>query len=233
MNKVEQPLDRVKGHPIYVFLAGAAMSAMLMWQYAFPAYLGSERYYSEAAKELVANANNEKSKAQREALAAQAKISSLSAELTRAQALAVDALVKSPFHLNNPYPIGLGDIKVGDKVALIDLVFAARSIDKSKRGYWSVDTGHGLIFDATFFLEGADKSQLVWQIMYFVSQKAVKSDKEYLFRALVAALGRPVGVTEDGRPYWHPTPTLLVRSRDFSFVVTGNKRSIATGSIKR
>jgi len=117
----------------------------------------------------------------------QERISLLEKELKNTQSKLAAAQLTNLFEFGNPYPIGLGNIRVGNTRDRISQVYADSSIERTA-GFWSVKMEHAAWSSVTYYFARVDGELLIYQILFFFRRDATP---ETLLQKLTEALGHP------------------------------------------
>jgi hypothetical protein len=116
------------------------------------------------------------------------KVDDLEKQLSSANAKLAEAQLTNLFSFGNPYPSGLAQVKIGDRIELIDRTYPSNSIDRSRGGYWSVKTGHSAFESVTYYFDRNSAEKRVTHMLFFFQSSC---------RRLVAAeADRSVGTTD-------------------------------------
>ena len=124
---------------------------------------------SEKTKEL-----NEKTKyistLNKKLSEAEQKNSSLTQELKKANNFLTEALNLDTIQYNNPYPKGLGKLRIGDSADLAFEIFRKEQIDTSQSGYYSINRD-GFISGATYYFDEEDETKKITHILVHAQPK--------------------------------------------------------------
>jgi hypothetical protein len=150
------------------------------------------------------------------------QVETLENSLKQAKADVAIAQLSNLFAIGNPYPIGLGQIKIGDSIEAIEKTYPATSIDR-KSAWWSVKGQHAVFDDVTYNFDRNAKDKRVSYILFFMNFDA---PVELLKTKLVEALGQPSAIgPKEGCYFWKLDQGLVVRmDRPHSFVLSPRLR---------
>lgn len=150
------------------------------------------------------------------------QVSNLEAELKIANRKVAELQLTNLFALGNPYPIGLGQIKIGDSFESISKLYPESAIDR-KGGWWSVKGQHKAFSQVTYYLDRNAKEKRVTHILFHFD---LDSPPGVLQAKLVEALGQPSssGPKKDCVK-WKLDQRLFVRAEPTIFTVTPSERT--------
>ncbi|MEH2513425.1 hypothetical protein V1291_004779 [Nitrobacteraceae bacterium AZCC 1564] len=165
-----------KDHPVVIAALSCAAGIAFAHQFIFPAMTASLQNEIADLKKQVSDAGISKE-----------RIKSLEEKLKKSEADAASAQAANMFSLQNPYPMGLGALKLGDSLDAIERSFPGAEIEK-KSGYWSVKNPTSQYSDATYFFDRRAQNKRVRSIMFFLKANA---PNRFLQSKLTDALGQP------------------------------------------
>jgi hypothetical protein len=195
-----------KAHPVIVaIVAGAAVVAF--WEsYAVPLHTQALRNQIASNAELVANARATEEKLQ-------------SAEQRLKDALAKVRALEKPnlFSLGNPYPVGLGLVKVGQPIEDLRKAYPDAKVDR-KEGLWRADNLHSVFGHIVFYFDERTKEKKITHILF---NHLDHSSTPFLGAKLVEMLGPPLPSPRSD--YYHlkatGKTTVFHRAADTYFVI--------------
>jgi hypothetical protein len=118
------------------------------------------------------------------------RIAALEAAAKEERKKLVEAQLKNVFSLGNPYPVGLGKVKLGDSIDVIQSNFPEASIERITSGFWSVRYDHPAFRSVTYYFDRPKelKDRRVRLLLLHASDGISGVLKE----KLIEALGQPV-----------------------------------------
>ena len=207
-----------KDHPLAVAVAAAAATlglvVLVFEKIVFPTQTAAlQNELAELRKELTASTQRVDTKTN-EADKAQRLTENLKTQLQAAQTQLVTAQLTNLFEPNNPYPAGLGSVKLGDPRDNISKAFPNATVQRAS-GFWSVSGIHP-IFDATYYYTRLDDTFVIYQISFW--SKLEKLTSEILSQKLKDVLGLPTVGPKQGCYLWTMQKTNLVQKPTKFFV---------------
>jgi hypothetical protein len=174
-----------RAHPVIVALiAGGA--AIAFWQtYVVPQQVQSLRNELEMNAELVSKAQATKEQAQ-----------NLGRELKEAQVKLASLEVTNLFSVGNPYPVGMGLVRIGQSIEDVGTAYPTAKLEKQDR-YWRLPGYHAAFHAPSFHFDEKDK-----KITHALFVRSVKLESGVLRRKLVEALGPPTLNPKPDRVAW-------------------------------
>lgn len=126
------------------------------------------------------------------------------------------------FNVGDPYPAGLGQLRIGDPINKADQVFPKDSIEHSE-GNISVNGQHKIFKDITYFYDDESKNNPITHISFGMDVLS-KSDA-FLQEKLVEALDKPKKWKRKEFFSWRANLGLAVyKSSDFSYILIPNDK---------
>ena len=155
-----------------------------------------------------------------------AQIHSLNAELKYVRDQLYELQTASLFNRDNPFPLGLRNIRPGSTKKQLEASFVPNAIDKTNKEYWTVKLDHSTFDTATYYFksEGEGEAQTVSHIAYSLPYDHQFGD-DFLQKKLVDALGAPRQWSLDEFYSWE-TKRRTVYKRDPDFFIVTNKGMI-------
>jgi hypothetical protein len=98
-----------------------------------------------------------------------------------------EARVNNLFESGNPYPIGLGGVRIGQKISEVSRVYAGKKIEEDD-GYFALDVNHPVFSHLTYYFNPRDK--IITHIL-FHGQYYSKLGDTFLQQKFVHAFGSP------------------------------------------
>lgn len=95
------------------------------------------------------------------------------------------------------YPSGLGTVRMGMSISKVREAFDRKTIEE-KDSYLSVQTGHAVFRDVTYYFGEADKDQIITHVSFRYDE----GDKDLVQSKLVEALGPPSNIPKAGYFEW-------------------------------
>jgi hypothetical protein len=179
-----------RNHPIYFVGLGFLFGLGFDYTWLAPARLGDYRLEIADARNVVAKAEAESKNQSSRAEAAERKVAELERSVLAAERNARDALTANMFVAGNPYPIGLGSIRVGSPIEQIEREVPQERLEK-KKVYWSIKLA-GSVFDrVTLYWDDRAKNPVITHLVLWAGEDASK-DKDFLRQKLTHALRRQV-----------------------------------------
>lgn len=127
------------------------------------------------------------------------KIASLEGDLKRKAAQFVDAQNANLFAADNPYPIGLRAIKVGDLANRLKEIYPESALE-GKEGYWVLKSEHANVSRSVYYFDEKKPGRPITHILFMFDKS--KLPTEILERKLIDALGTPNDSPRKGYLYW-------------------------------
>lgn len=148
-----------------------------------------------------------------------AKLQTQVAELDRKLAQAQHANL---FTFGSPYPVGVGQVRVGDPISSLTTIYPATLIDKNEIGYWSVNNQHKVFNSIVYYYDEKLPKNPITHIMFSVTYP-VTVDDTFLQSKLVEALGAPKQWHRKGYFSWDTQANVtLYKNDEDSFIVMDN-----------
>lgn len=130
------------------------------------------------------------------------KVSALEEQLRVSRSETATAITANAWVRGDPYPVGLEEVRVGDEISKIDSHFAANSVTKENKKYWSVTTTHPIFHRVTYYFNPAVKPQRVQAVLFHLNTIGKEQyTSDFLLRKLTLALGDPQK-DEDNKLFW-------------------------------
>jgi len=174
------PASSWKDHPLRVAAASAAVTASvliaLFGTWILPTQTASLKNQIDALS--AAGAKDTNSAKQIADLKAQA--ADLERKLSAAQ-------LPNLFFVGDPYPAGLGRVRVGDPISRVAAVYPDSAITKYE-GYWTVEDQHAVFNHIAYYFDEKRRDNSITAIMFHV---AYPTSSVKLQDKLVASLGAP------------------------------------------
>ena|ERR1039457_7208340 len=125
------------------------------------------------------------------------------------------------FALGNPYPSGLGQVRLGDPIARVDEVYAGHSVNREHDGYWTVKlTDKGFWIQVAYYFDKSPK-KIIDQILFIMEPYYKLGDEpfplhklgpQFLRIRLEEALGTPVYSKKTKVYSWKVSPNIIVEA---------------------
>lgn len=124
---------------------------------------------------------------------ANSSIRAKNSEVRDAQSKLYSAQVGHLFVTGNPYPIGLGLVKIGDSVDRVAEVFSEKSLDKSQaeEGLISVEDQHKVFKRVTYFFNVDAERKVVTHISFHTGNYLHSLNERLVQNKLIEAFGVP------------------------------------------
>ena len=114
------------------------------------------------------------------------------------------------FSSETPYPLGLGQIKIGDPVSLIFKSYPIDSIEISKYGYIDVNNQHEIFTQATYYADDIkNKNSEITHVSYGIDFKKGLS-KDFLQMKLIDSFGMPKKWVWDDYYSWMTKSKIII-----------------------
>jgi hypothetical protein len=176
-----------KDHPIVVAAVAVAgtigLAVLLVKEVILPTYTASLTNKIASLSAEVFDLRASKKGAEEKLSYLQTQVDELEGKLTQAQ-------YANLFMFGSPYPVGFGQVQVGEPVSKIDTVYPVAFIDKQESGYWTVSDQHKLFNRITYYFDEKLPQKPITHILFFISYPA-KVDENFLQNKLVEVLGVP------------------------------------------
>ncbi|WP_429234110.1 coiled-coil domain-containing protein [Aeromonas salmonicida] len=111
------------------------------------------------------------------------KISDLEDKLTQAQ-------LANLFSFGNPYPSGLGVVRIGDSIEKVLTTYPESSVEKDNNGYWTVKDQHKIFNRIVYYYDKKHSHNQISHISFTVRYPLTINEK-LLQEKLIEALGTP------------------------------------------
>jgi len=176
-------------HPVIVASIAAVAGFGVCFTYVVPIHIQSLKNEMAANAESVAKAK-----------ATEEKANSLERQLK--DALGRIRALERPnlFSLGNPYPVGLGLVKIGQSVDDLEKAYPGAKIKKESR-YWTLQGFHSVFTHVTYYFEDGSPDRKI-KFISFVPLSGVGHEDNFLNNKLVEILGPPTDVPEPNFPSW-------------------------------
>lgn len=143
------------------------------------------------------------------------KIDELNNKLQQVESQLVIAQNANLFMYDDPYPIGLGKLRIGDSIDNMIMIYGEKDIEK-KDGFWSVDNKHSKFTHVTYYFNDESPKKEITHIL-FRTDVDFKM-KNSLQEILENKFGVPLHLKND-RFGWKVSNGLIHKFEDFSFVL--------------
>jgi hypothetical protein len=198
-----------KNHPVVVAAAVCAASLVFAQQVIFPVMTASLQNELVAYKTQAADVKSPRD-----------RIAVLEAQLKDTPADLAKIQTANMFSLGSPYPIGLGQIKLGDSLDLVTKFYPSGSIER-KSIYWTVARPNAAFASVAYFFDRNASDKRATTIQFYLN---TDTPINLLQTKLVEALGQPT--------YSGPKKDCAVwKLNDQLFVRKGNSRTLSIGTI--
>lgn len=128
-----------------------------------------------------------------------------------------EAQLSNLFAPQNPYPTGLGLVKVGQSVEEVSRAYPPESVQMND-DYWTVKDQHRLFTHITYFFDEKSKTKAISHILFQgSSQKNIGDD--YLQQKLAEALGAPKQWSKANHYTWQTKTATLYKRDPRNFVL--------------
>jgi hypothetical protein len=167
-----------KAHRVIVALiAGAA--GIAFWQtYVVPQQVQALRNEIASNAELVSKAQATQDLAQ-----------SLERQLKEARSKVASLEATNAFSVGNPYPVGLGLVRIGQPIADVEGSYPTAKIQKKER-YWELENYHAAFPWVVFYFDEKEKEKKVTHVM-LTRPFNTWGDGAFVHRKLSETLGTP------------------------------------------
>jgi hypothetical protein len=186
-----QPIHHIahwKSNPVIVAIVAGAAVFGFSEVYVVPIHTQSLRNEIASNAEVVARAKTTEEKA-----------NSLERQLRDALGRVKALELPNLFALGNPYPIGLGLVKLGQPIEDLERAYVGAKIVKSDASYWTLEGFHSVFADITYYFDASSPDRRIKHIRLTATYDSSR-DNNFLGNKLVEVLGPP---TESPRPEWH------------------------------
>lgn len=158
-------------------------------------------------------------------LEAEQKNSSLTEELKNLNNLLAEALNTDVMKHNNPYPKGLGKLRIKDSADLAFNIFRKDQIDTSHLGYYSVKLD-GFISGVTYYFDEEEETKKITHILVHAQPKIdLKNFKAQDFNVdrlqpiLEEAFGQPLKLPMEGYYIWDLADAHIFKDDSQSYLI--------------
>lgn len=215
-----KPTFDLKHHPIVVGAAAAlavfGATVTYFTQVAIPIQT------AQIQNDLVAS-RAEVATLQKQNTATAAKIDELNKEVAALKARALSSELNLEFAAGNPYPPGLGLVKMGDALELIAKYYPETSIEK-RSGWWSIKVQHAVFRSVTFYFDRSvsEKDRRVTQLLLLADSNLPPS---VIPNKIVEAFGQPYASGPKKDCYkWKVGSKLFVAAESTTMLITYDER---------
>jgi hypothetical protein len=137
-----------------------------------------------------------------------------------------DAQHSNLFSFGNPYPVGLGQVRVGDPISSVAAVYPENAINKNENSYWSVNDQHKLFNNITYYFDEKVPKSPITHILFSIVYP-VTADDAFLQGKLVEALGTPKQEHKKGFFSWSTQAKAVVyKYSSNSFILMDKNHSL-------
>ena len=124
------------------------------------------------------------------------------------------------FKSNDPYPVGLGEIRIGDSIDKLYSVYKKENIKvNNDPGFCSVENEHS-IFRITYYFDDDLKDKKICQIMFMFYKKKFQPD--FLQNKLQENFGKPKTYKINGQYSWNLGKVSIYKNNIDSYVILDN-----------
>lgn len=213
-----------KNNPIIVAAGAVAATALLsitiFKEIVIPTQTARFEIEALKAKDSERNiqAEFEKEKAQR--IAFERKITELNAKINLLDEQLKEIREGEIFQIENPYPIGLGVVRVGSPAKEIYKYFSKDKIEinEKKPEEITVTLGNSPFSSVHFSTEKNDSEKRIAHISFFLDYKK-KFKKDFLEKKIIQALGRPSQNPEENYYRWSDSAGVSVYLIDETYML--------------
>lgn len=171
-------------HSVIVALISGAATAGFFLAVVVPIYTQSLRNEITAGADSVAKAR-----------ATEERVATAERKLKVAEARIFSLENANSYSLGNPYPVGLGLVKVGQDIADVAKMYPGATIEK-KDGYWSLKDYHSIYSIVTYYFKAEQK------ISHILLSPHYKMPEDFVPRKLTEILGPPASTPRDQFARW-------------------------------
>lgn len=148
------------------------------------------------------------------------KIDDLSKKLQQIKSQLAIAQNANLFIHDDPYPVGLGNLRIGDPIENLIAIYGEKEVHK-KDGFWSVDNKHSIFVDVTYYFNYESPKKEITHILFRTNVNFEK--KNDLQAILENTFGLPIKLKNE-QYAWKVSGGLIHKFEDFSFVLYPSKK---------
>ncbi|KFZ39140.1 hypothetical protein HR45_01710 [Shewanella mangrovi] len=215
-----------KDHPISIAAVAVAatigLCILIGKEIVLPTYTASLNNTIELLK-------NEKNKIETEKKSIENKAEALTKKLGESDSTNKDLLKKleqaqygNLFSNGDPYPVGLGSVRIGDPAKSILKIYPKASIDVDKKGFITIKNQHQLFNDIVYYVNEDDKNLPITHIMYRINY-TTKIDDNFLQKKLIDSFGLPEEWEWDNYYSWQTKSKLIIYKDDDRSIILMNQ----------
>jgi len=212
-----------KDHPLVVAsiaVAGTiALAVLLVKDVILPTQTATLTNQVASLTSRVASLSAEVSSLRESKADADKKVARLQTQLADLDRKHSEAQHANLFSFGNPYPVGLGQVKVGDPISSLAAVYPEKIIEKNENGYWSINNQHKVFAHITYYYDEKAPKSPITHILFSIGYTVTVRDA-FLQGKLVESLGAPKQWKRKGYFSWATQAKITVyKSDSMSFIL--------------
>lgn len=126
------------------------------------------------------------------------------------------------FVYNNPYPVGLGNVRIGDPIENLIAIYGEKYLEKQD-SYWSVNNKHSIFKHITYYFNEKSSKKEITHIA-FREELDVKN-RIFLQSKLEDIFGQPIKYKRQGFYAWKFAEATIYKHNEFDFLLMSSKYS--------
>lgn len=199
-----------KDHPVVVAsmaVAGTvALAVLLVKELILPTH-------TAALTNQVASLSSEVSSLRAYKKEAEKKLAQIEAQVTQLDRRLFQAQHANLFSIGNPYPVGVGQIRVGDPISNIAAIYPEIAIKKNENGYWSIEDRHKIFSYITYYFDESQPKNPITHIRFSAAYSDEISD-DFLQEKLIESFGGARHWKRKGFFSWKTSANVVVYKND-------------------
>ncbi len=143
------------------------------------------------------------------------KIGELNKKLQQVESQLTIAQNANLFTQDNPYPVGLGKLRIGDSIDNLVPIYGEKDLEK-KDGYWILKNSHSVFKKVVYYYNDESPKKEITHISFYTDFDA--ENKNRLQAVLEDAFGLPIKLKNEVCA-WKVSSGLIYKYSTFSFIL--------------
>lgn len=151
------------------------------------------------------------------------KISQLNKKLQQVENQLAIVQNANLFRHDDPYPIGLGKVRIGDSIEKLLSVYGENNIEKIEDGVWKVKNAHSIFNNINYYFDYKSSKKVITHISFGNNELVNQEKVKFLKGTLEDIFGEPRVYKTKGFYSWEVAGERIFLQKLFTYVLMEKK----------
>lgn len=153
----------------------------------------------------------------------QVKIDALNKKLEQLESQLAIVQNANLFRQGDPYPIGLGKVRIGDSVEKLLSIYGENNIEKIEDGVWKVKNAHSIFNNINYYFDYKSSKKVITHISFGNSDLANQEKAKFLKGTFEDIFGEPRAYKKKEFYTWEVAGERIYLQKLFNYVLMEKK----------